>query len=57
MSSYIINGTCISGTCQTLDTMVGMPWWLPLIFTGIAGIILAIFLWFKRADGEDTNEN
>ena len=48
MSNYIINGTCISGTCQTLDTMIGMPWWLPLIFTGIAGIILAIFLWFKR---------
>jgi len=53
MSSYIVNGTCISGTCQSLAITESMPLWLPLVFAGLIALCLTIYIMLKRSDGED----
>ena len=45
MSSIIINGTCISGSCKTLEAGKGLEgWWIVLIISMIIALLVTYII-------------
>ena len=57
MSSYLINGTCVSGPCYSMETLVnGIPIMLIIALTvGIFGLIILILKNCKFCETKQKN--
>jgi len=44
MSSYLVNGTCVTGPCYSMDTLVQrLPaMWIIALVVGITGVVFLI---------------